>query len=85
MATEKSASSARTEIRIGITDAPQELHIESELESEKVIALVTSAIDSGKSITLTDVKGRITVIPNGKISFIEVGESAERKVGFANA
>jgi hypothetical protein len=85
MATKKSSATARTDIRIGISDSPQELHIESELEAAKAIEIVTEAIDSGKSLSLTDIRGRQTVIPNGKISFVEVGEIAERKVGFATA
>lgn len=84
MATKKS-SNAHTDIRIGISDSPQELNIESELSSDAVIAAVNTALDSGKSLTLTDTKGRQTVIPHNKISFVEVGESAERRVGFATA
>jgi Protein of unknown function (DUF3107) len=85
MANKKSSATARTDIRIGISDSSQELHIESELESEKAIAIVTAAIDSGKPLALTDVRGRQTIIPNGKISFVEVGEISERRVGFATA
>jgi hypothetical protein len=84
MATKKS-SGTHTDIRIGISDSPQELNIESELSADAVIAAVTSAIDSSKALTLVDIKGRQTVIPHNKISFVEVGESAERRVGFATA
>jgi len=85
MATKKSSVTARTDIRIGISDSPQELHIESELESARAVEIVSAAIDGGKPLALTDVRGRQTIIPNGKISFVEVGEIAERKVGFATA
>ncbi|MCX6450509.1 MAG: DUF3107 domain-containing protein [Actinobacteria bacterium] len=84
MATKKS-SSAHTDIRIGISDSSQELNIESELSADAVLAEVTAALDSGKALTLTDIRGRKTVIAHSKISFVEVGETAERRVGFATA
>ena len=82
MATKKS-SSAHTDIRIGISESSQELNIESELSADAVLAEVTAALDSGKALTLTDIRGRKTVIAHSKISFVEVGETAERRVGFA--
>jgi hypothetical protein len=85
MSTKKNISGATTEVRIGISDTPQELHIECELSPEQVIAAVTAALDSGKSLSLTDTRGRQTIIANNKISFVEIGQSAERKVGFATA
>ena len=85
MSTKKAFSEATTEVRIGISDSTQELHIECELAPEKVIEAVTTALDSGKSLTLTDIRGRQTVSANNKISFVEVGQSEERKVGFASA
>ena len=84
MATKKS-SSAHTDIRIGISDSSQELNIESELSADAVLAEVTAALDSGKALTLTDIRGRKTVIAHSKISFVEVGETAERRVGCATA
>ena len=84
MSTKKASSGSSTEVRIGIADSAQELHIECELAPEKVIEAVTAALDSGKSLTLTDIRGRQTVIANNKISFVEVGQSEERKVGFAS-
>jgi hypothetical protein len=85
MSTKKNTSGTTTEVRIGISDTPQELHIECELSPEQVIAAVTAALDSGKSLSLTDTRGRQTIIANNKISFVEIGQSAERKVGFATA
>ena len=85
MSTKKASLGSTTEVRIGISDSTQELHIECELALDKVIEAVTIALDSGKSLTLTDIRGRQTVIANNKISFVEVGQSEERKVGFASA
>jgi len=85
MANKKSSSGTHTEIRIGISDSNQELNIESDLAASKVIEDVTAALDSGKALILTDIRGRQTVIANSKIAFVEVGESADRRVGFATA
>ncbi len=83
MATKKSAS-GNTEVRIGISDSNQELHIEVEGAAEDVIALVNAAVDSGKVLKLTDTKGRQTLVPAAKIGFVEVGPAPERRVGFAS-
>jgi len=85
MSTKKISSGSTTEVRIGISDSTQELHIECDLTPEKVIEAVTAALDSGKALSLTDMRGRLTIIANNKISFVEVGQSEERKVGFASA
>ncbi|MEJ6573527.1 MAG: DUF3107 domain-containing protein [Actinomycetes bacterium] len=85
MSTKKSTLGSTTEVRIGISDSTQELHIECELAPEKVMEAVTAALDSGKSLVLTDIRGRQTIIANDKISFVEIGQSEERKVGFASA
>jgi hypothetical protein len=84
MATKKSTG-GNTEVRIGITDSNQELHIEVETSTEEVIAAIKTAIDSGKALQLTDIKGRQTIVPANKIGFVEVGQAPERRVGFASA
>lgn len=83
MATKKSAG-GNTEVRIGVSDSNQELHIEVEGSSDEVIALVNSAVESGKPLKLMDTKGRQTIVPAAKIGFVEVGPAPERRVGFAS-
>jgi hypothetical protein len=83
LATKKSAG-GNTEVRIGIAESNQELHIEVEGASEDVIALVNAAVESGKVLKLTDTKGRQTLVPAEKIGFVEVGPAPERRVGFAS-
>jgi hypothetical protein len=80
----KKSSGSNTEVRIGITDSNQELHIEVESSVEEVIAAVNAAIDSGKALKLSDTKGRQTIVPANKIGFVEVGQAPERRVGFAS-
>ena len=84
MSSKKSTAQARTEIRIGISDTTQELSLESESTQDEVINLVSEALSTGSPLSLVDIKGRQTIVPNSKISFVEVGESAERRVVFAN-
>jgi hypothetical protein len=86
MATTKTAAkgSARTEVKIGISDSTHELNIECESSKSEVIAKVNEAIKSSSVLSLTDSKGREILVPFNKISYVEVGESADRRVGFAN-
>jgi hypothetical protein len=86
MATTKPAakSSARTDVKIGISDSTHELNIECENSQTEVIAKVTEAIKSSSVLSLSDSKGREILVPFNKISYVEVGESADRRVGFAS-
>ena len=86
MATTKSTakSSARTDVKIGISDSTHELNIECENSQSEVIAKVTEAIKSSSVLSLSDSKGREILVPFNKISYVEVGESADRRVGFAS-
>ena len=71
-----------TDIRIGLTETPAELHLEVALSADEVAALVTKSIEGGATLTLTDVKGRQTIVSAAKIAFVEVGSADARKVGF---
>ena len=86
MATTKSAakSSSKTEVKIGIADSTHEIYIECSSSQSEVIAKVNDAIKSSSVLALSDTKGREILVPHNKISYVEVGESADRRVGFAN-
>jgi hypothetical protein len=86
MATPKATvkGSARTEVKIGISDSTHELNIECASTQAEVIAKVNEAIKTSSVLSLSDTKGRELLVPSNKISFVEVGESSDRKVGFAN-
>ncbi|MFM8868563.1 MAG: DUF3107 domain-containing protein [Candidatus Nanopelagicus sp.] len=45
---------------------------------------MNEAIKSATVLALTDSRGREILVPHNKISYVEVGESADRRVGFAN-
>jgi len=86
MATPKATvkGSARTEVKIGISDSTHEINIECASTQAEVIARVNEAIKTSSVLSLSDTKGRELLVPSNKISFVEVGESSDRKVGFAN-
>ena len=80
----KKDSEIKTSVRVGISETSQELHFETNLESEKVVALAHDAITGNKTLELTDVKNRIILVPAGKISYIEIGDTSDQKVGFTS-
>ena len=84
MATATKKSSARTEVKIGISDSTHELTLECASSQAEVIAAVNDAIKNSSVLSLSDTKGRELLVPHNKINYVEVGESSERRVGFAN-
>ncbi len=82
MATAKKSSS-NTEIKIGISDSSHELNFECTSSQAEVIAAVNSAIKGSSVLSLSDTKGREILVPFNKINYVEVGQSSERRVGFA--
>ena len=86
MATTKSAvkGSGKTEVKIGISDSAHEIFIECSSSQSEVIAKVNDAIKTSSVLSLSDSKGREILVPHNKISYVEVGESSDRRVGFAN-
>jgi hypothetical protein len=85
MTTKKSTKSegARSEVRISVSDQAREITIEVTAERDEVLATVKKAISDSQPLVLTDIRGRQYLIPAAKISSIEIGDSAERRVGFA--
>jgi Protein of unknown function (DUF3107) len=73
------------DIRIGITNSPREISLESASKPADVEKVVADALDSGKSyFTLTDVKGKVFLIPTAGVAYIEVGSEERGRVGFVN-
>ena len=72
------------EIKIGVVESPRELLVNSDLSPDEVEALVAQALDGKQPVlTLSDDKGRRFVVPSSRISYVEIGASDSRKVGFA--
>lgn len=72
----------KTSVRVGISDTSQELHFETHLEAAKVVSLASEAISAGQTFELKDIKERTILVPAGKISYIEIGDATDTKVGF---
>jgi hypothetical protein len=71
------------EVKIGVQFAPRELVVESALKPAEIAATVTKALaDESGVLTLVDEKGRQVIVPVAKLAYVEIDESATRKVGF---
>ncbi|WP_326577714.1 DUF3107 domain-containing protein [Streptomyces sp. NBC_00487] len=72
------------EVKIGVQHAPREIVLESGQSAEEVERAVAEAL-AGKSalLSLTDEHGRKVLIPADRLAYVDIGESAVRKVGFS--
>ncbi|GAA4093310.1 DUF3107 domain-containing protein [Nocardioides kongjuensis] len=71
------------EVKIGVQNTARELVIETDESNEAVAKLVADAIAAADGvITLTDTKGKVTVVPAAKLAYVEIGRSTAGQVGF---
>ena len=71
------------DIRIGIANSPRELNFESSQTAAEVETIVASALESdAKFVKLSDVKGKVYLVPTASLSYIEVGSETSRRIGF---
>lgn len=72
------------EVKIGISDSPRELIINSAQTPDEVEALVTGAL-AGETgvVALSDEKGRKYLIQANKVAYVEIGVVQAGRVGFA--
>lgn len=72
------------EVKVGISDSPRELVINSSQTPEEVEALVTGALQgNGGVVALQDEKGRKYLFQASKVAYVEIGTSTSGRVGFA--
>jgi hypothetical protein len=80
---------AGVEVKIGVSDSPRELVLNSSQSPEEVESLVRSALENAGGgsavLSLTDDKGRRFLVQTAKISYIEIGAADGRRVGFGIA
>ncbi|MFI0983008.1 DUF3107 domain-containing protein [Streptomyces sp. NPDC021093] len=71
------------EVKIGVQYAPREIVLESGQSAEEVERAVADAL-AGKAqlLSLNDDKGRKVLVPADRIAYVEIGEPAQRRVGF---
>jgi hypothetical protein len=71
------------EVKIGVTDSPRELIINSAQTPAEVEKLVTDALEAGSGVlALTDEKGRRYLVQAARIAYVEIGAADARRVGF---
>ncbi|MFV2017706.1 MULTISPECIES: DUF3107 domain-containing protein [unclassified Micromonospora] len=70
------------EVKIGVQYAPRELVLESTQSPAEIEQLVTQAIASEGTLSLTDERGRRVIVPVSKVAYVEIAEAAPRSVGF---
>ncbi|MBX7450541.1 DUF3107 domain-containing protein [Mycobacterium sp. C3-094] len=71
------------EVKIGVTDSPRELIVNSAQTPAEVEKLVTDALESGSGVlALTDEKGRRYLVQAARIAYVEIGAADARRVGF---
>ena len=82
MSAKKLTTNHKVEVRIAITNIASELAFECPSSVEEIRSAVTLALYSGSPLVLSDIRGREIIVPSEKIGFVEIGEQAERRVGF---
>lgn len=71
------------EVKIGVQQSARELVIETNETNEAVAAMVKDALAADAGVlTLTDTKGKVTVVPTAKLAYVEIGRSSAGQVGF---
>jgi len=83
---ENESKGVGVEVKIGVTDSPRELFLNSGQSPEEVEKLVTDALGKESGVlALTDEKGRRFLVQTAKIAYVEIGAADSRRVGFGVA
>ncbi len=70
------------EVKIGVQNTARELIIETDETNDGITTLVKEALANDGVLTLTDTKGKVTVVPVAKLAYVEIGRSTSGQVGF---
>lgn len=70
------------EVKIGVQHASRELVVDTPDDIETLEKLVREALEGDAVLTLTDTKGRRTLVPSERISYVEIGSGVTGQVGF---
>lgn len=71
------------EVKIGVTDSPRELILNSAQTPAEVEKAVGDALSSGSGLlALTDDKGRRFLVQATRIAYVEIGAADARRIGF---
>lgn len=71
------------EVKIGVHNATRELVLESTQAPEEIEEAIRAAlVDENGLLDLTDERGRRVLVRTQHLTYIELGEPVERRVGF---
>lgn len=70
------------EVKIGISDVPREVTVETSATADEVVANLRTAIEGGGLLELVDDKGRRVLVPAARIGYLDLGSPSARTVGF---
>ena len=70
------------EVKIGVQHAAREIVLESDQERDTLEKQIAEAVERGGILSLTDSKGRLTLVAADKIAYVEIGGGAAGTVGF---
>jgi Protein of unknown function (DUF3107) len=71
------------EVKIGISESPRELVLNSSQTPDEVEKQVRASLEKGSPVLeLTDERGRKVLVQTAKIAYVEIGVADVRKVGF---
>jgi len=71
------------EVKIGVQYAARELVIDTDEKAETIEKIVSEALAGSDGVlTLTDNKGRRTMVPASKVAYVEIGGGVSGTVGF---
>jgi hypothetical protein len=71
------------EVKIGVENVARELVVETDQDAEAVSSALSEALTSeGGLFSLTDTKGKVTLVPAAKLAYVEIGRSVSGQVGF---
>jgi len=69
------------DIELGIQNVARTVTFSTEQSADEVNA---NAVENGKTINLTDDKGRRIVVPAGSLGYAIIGSETKHAVGFGN-
>ncbi|WP_257478812.1 DUF3107 domain-containing protein [Acidipropionibacterium jensenii] len=74
------------EIKIGISDIPREVAIESDEDADVIEADLRESLSKSDGLfKVTDAKGRTVLVPTRSLAYLDLGQPNQRQVGFGRA
>jgi hypothetical protein len=70
------------EVKIGVVHVSRELIFDSAQTPDEIRKTVAEALKAGGLLSLDDSRGRVIVVPVDKLAYVDIGEGADRRVGF---